>query len=146
LEGTIHIQAQIDSLGTVRSFLNDSLDAAHCPSSVRYQIELAVEELFVNIANYAYEKKTGDAEITIDCKTENQNETMTIIIKDSGKEFNPLKHADPDVSTPLGKRELGGLGLLLVKQFMDDVQYEYFEGFNKTTLKKIWKRENNVNI
>ncbi|MDR2842287.1 MAG: ATP-binding protein [Spirochaetaceae bacterium] len=139
---SININAQIQSLSVVLSFINDALNAALCPQKEKQQIELAVEELFVNISNYAYEGKVGKTEINIrECPNAGSGVTKFLIeFTDSGKQFNPLLHEDPDITLPLEDREPGGLGLFLVKRSMDDIKYEYADGFNKTTMIKIWKR------
>jgi sigma-B regulation protein RsbU (phosphoserine phosphatase) len=139
---TIKVNAHIASLNAVLSFVTELSETVNCPDPEKQQIELAVEELFVNIASYAYDGSEGDAEITVivrQIKAANNKTEMTIIINDTGKQFNPLLHDDPDVSAPLDEREPGGLGLFLVKKTMNSVKYNYSEGHNQTTIIKTWE-------
>ena len=88
------------------------------------QIDLAVEEIFVNIANYAYRPVR-----------ENPLE-VTLTFLDSGAPYDPLAKEDPDITLDVKDRQIGGLGIFLVKQTMDDVKYEYKNGRNILTLTK----------
>ncbi|GMO33663.1 MAG: ATP-binding protein [Termitinemataceae bacterium] len=140
---SININAHIQSLDVVLSFINDALNAVFCPQKEKQQIELAVEELFVNISNYAYGGESGKTEINISERKNIDSSVTELLIEftDTGKQFNPLQHKDPDITLPLEEREPGGLGLFLVKRSMDDVKYEYTDGYNKTTIVKIWKKD-----
>ena len=96
------------------------------------QIEVAVEELFVNIAHYAYAPDTGSATI----RTEITAGTAEITFIDSGVQYDPLAKPDPDVSLPASERQVGGLGIFMVKKSMDDMRYEYRDGKNILTIVK----------
>ena len=96
------------------------------------QIDLSVEEIFVNIASYAYREEPGKAEVSVECN----NGEITIVFKDNGKPYNPLEKPDPDVTLSAEEREIGGLGIFLVKKNMDDVSYEYKNDQNILTIKK----------
>lgn len=82
-------------------------------------IELAMEEALVNIFNYAYSDNTGDVEVT--CSSD--NDLFIVDIIDSGIPFNLLSYKDPDLTSDISEREIGGLGVFLMKKLMDDVQY-----------------------
>ena len=96
------------------------------------QIELALEEGIVNIINYSF--PDGDGEVCLECALKNSFFVMTLA--DDGIPFNPLEKDDPDISVPLDERQIGGLGIFLIKNLMDEVDYRYEDGYNKLTLKK----------
>ena len=101
------------------------------------QIDVALEEIFINIANYAYQPGKGPATVRVDV-TDNPL-TVTITFVDHGIPYDPLAKDDPDVTLPADEREIGGLGIFMVKQSMDDVIYEYRDGHNILTIKKALK-------
>ena len=98
------------------------------------QIELAVEEIFVNIANYAYAPEIGRATVRVSVSDDPLTVTITFI--DCGVPYDPLKRSDPDVTLSAEEREIGGLGIFMTKKVMDEVAYEYKDGQNVLTLKK----------
>ena len=98
------------------------------------QIDVAVEEIFVNIANYAYGSETGDAEISVDISGDPAE--ACIEFRDSGIAFNPLEKEEPDIALPAEKRKIGGLGIYMVKKSMDGVEYEYKDGQNILKIQK----------
>ena len=122
----IVVKAYKSNLGKIFSFISKELSPYNCNENILNKINIVVEEIFVNIANYAYEKEGGEVEIA--CEVNNQNIEITFL--DSGKKFNPLTHVDPDTTLPLEEREIGGLGILLTKKLMDDVRYGYSDGKN----------------
>ncbi|MBR3991274.1 MAG: ATP-binding protein, partial [Clostridia bacterium] len=110
------------------------LEICDCSPKAQMQMDLAVEEIFVNIANYAYAPDKGRA--TVRVEVSDDPVTVTITFTDRGVPYDPLKKDDPDVTLPAGEREVGGLGIFLTKQIMDDLSYEYRDGQNILTLKK----------
>ena len=101
----------------------------------QFQIDVAVEEIYVNIAHYAYHPDIGEA--TIRCQvTEGPPLEIVIQLLDSGVPYDPLSHADPDITLSADQRDVGGLGIYMVKTSMDDVSYRYENGKNILTLKK----------
>ena len=98
------------------------------------QIGVAVEEIFVNIASYAYAPETGKTKIRVEVSEEPV--TVTITFLDHGVPYDPLAKADPNTKLPAEERQIGGLGVFLTKKLMDDVSYEYRGGQNILTLKK----------
>ncbi len=129
------VSAKLDKLDTVIAFLEEVLERAGCPMKTITQICISVEEIFVNIVNYAYHESGGNCEMDI---TAEEN-VMTLKIEDSGKEFNPLEKEDPDITLSAEERQIGGLGIWMVKQSMDSVEYCYEEHKNKITLVKSWE-------
>jgi len=124
--------AQDEELPQVIGFIEGELEKAECPPKTVMQISLCVEELFTNVANYAYPDGNGEVSFAITCK---DNEMM-LRMSDSGIPFDPLKRDDPDVTLSAEERQIGGLGIFIVKKTMDDVQYEYKNGRNILTMKK----------
>ena len=130
----LDIEATTENLDKVIAFVNEHLDAADCSPKSRMQLELAVEEIYVNIANYAYAPEVGKATVRVEVSEDPV--AVTITFMDSGKPFDPLKKEDPDVTLPESERQIGGLGIFLTKKLVDDVSYEYKNGQNVLTLKK----------
>ena len=125
--------AKIDNLPEVSGFIEEKLEEAGCSMKAQMQIGVAVEEIFVNIASYAYEGKEGSAEISFDINSEKKAE---ITFVDEGVPYDPLAKADPDVTLSADERQIGGLGIFMVKKTMDDMRYEYKDGKNRLTLIK----------
>ena len=130
----IVIDALTDNLPQVISFVDEQLEAADCPMKIQMQIDIAVEEIFVNIAHYAYNPDVGTAKVRVEVLGEPPAVDITFI--DNGIPYDPLAKADPDVTLSAEERQIGGLGIFMVKKTMDDVKYEYLDGHNILTLKK----------
>ncbi|MCR5041853.1 MAG: ATP-binding protein [Clostridia bacterium] len=114
------IPAETARLPEVTAFVDDFLDTVDCPLRARMKFDLCVEEIFVNIASYAYPPGVkGLAQIEIG----EQNGVVTVVFSDSGIYYDPLKKEDPDVTLPAAQRRIGGLGIFLVKKNMDSVEY-----------------------
>ena len=130
----ITVPAETASLETVNTFIQEKLEAIDCPKRARMQMQLAVEEIFVNISSYAYHPEIGQAEVGVDI--DGDPATVTIRFLDQGRPFNPLEKPDVDITLSAQDREIGGLGILLVKRIMDQVDYAYENGKNILTIKK----------
>lgn len=130
----LFIEALTDNLDKVLAFVDEQLEATECSMKIQMQIDLAVEEIFVNIANYAYDPETGPATVRVDVTPDGTVVTITFV--DNGVPYDPLAKADPDITLSAEQRDIGGLGIFLVKKNMDDVSYEYVNGSNILTLKK----------
>ena len=128
------VNALANNLSEVIGFVDAQLEAADCPMKVQMQIDVAVEEIIVNIANYAYEGGIGTVTIKTELLTEPFAFEITFI--DSGVPYDPLAKPDPDITLSAEKRQIGGLGIFMVKKTMDDVKYQYLDGHNILTLKK----------
>ena len=133
---TITVPALTEQLDTVLQFVQNELDQINCPLKICNQIAIAVEEIFVNIAHYAYRPDVGDATIRCQVSTSGQPQ-ITVEFLDSGKPYDPLKNADPDTTLSAEERDIGGLGIFMVKRLMDDVKYEYKDGKNILTIQKL---------
>ena len=128
------IDAAVENIPAVTAFVEEQLEQYNCPMKTQMQIDIAIDELFSNIAQYAYNPKTGKATVRVEV-TENP---MAVIITfiDNGVPYNPLAKADPDVTLSADKRQIGGLGIFMVKKSMDDINYEYKNGQNILKIKK----------
>ncbi len=130
----LHIAALLDNLDEVLSFVTNRLEEADCSIKQQMQIQIAVEEIFVNIAHYAYNSNPGDAFITV-C-IEDDPKTVEIEFKDKGMPFDPTANPDPDVTLTAEQRKIGGLGIFMVKKSMDSVKYRREDGCNILTIRK----------
>ena len=127
----LQIEAAVENLDAVMDFVSAELEAADCGIKAQTQITIAVEEVFVNIAHYAYPARVGQVQIQIEVK-----DVALIRFVDTGVPYNPLEKPDPDITQPVEEREIGGLGILMVKKIMDNVEYQYRDGQNILTLTK----------
>ncbi|MBP3867992.1 MAG: ATP-binding protein [Solobacterium sp.] len=128
------LPATIENIPTVVDFVNQQLELFDCPMNIQVKIELAVDEIFCNIASYAYAPGTGD--VTVQVETETNPNAVIITFIDRGIPYDPLAKEDPDVTLSAQERKIGGLGIYLVKKSMDEVNYEYVDGQNILHLKK----------
>ena len=128
------VQATIDQVEAVTVFVNRQLDALHCPVAVRIQIDIAIDELFSNIAKYAYPQEAGPATVRVDVTEEPR--CVIITFMDHGKPYDPLSAAAPDLTSAAKERRIGGLGVYMVKNTMDDIAYEYRDDMNILTIRK----------
>ena len=131
---TLTVPAELGQLSAVQDFIAGELERCRCPAKAKFQIEVAVEEIFVNIVNYAYRPEIGEA--TIRCAVDEDALQVTIQFLDHGKPFDPLAQADADTDRQALETREGGLGILLVKKSMDDVSYAYEGGKNILTIRK----------
>ena len=130
----IDIEAVEDNLGRVMAFVDENLEAAGCSMKSQMQIDIAVEEVFVNICKYAYVPDKGRAVVRVGVSDEPVQVKITFI--DHGHPYDPLQKDDPDVTLAAEDRPIGGLGIFMVKKTMDAVEYEYRDGSNILTLVK----------
>ena len=128
------IEAVPENLPDVQAFVDEHLEGASCPMKAQMQIGVAVEEIFINIASYAYAPEKGNTTVRVEVSQEPVSVTITFV--DHGTPYDPLSKQDPDVTLDAEHREIGGLGIFMTKQLMDDVAYEYQDGKNILTLKK----------
>ena len=128
------VPAEVSQLETVQGFVSQELEKHGCDRKIQFQIEMAVEEIFVNIAHYAYESGVGDA--TVLCEILDHPLRTVIQFMDHGTPFDPLEKEDADTSPEALEARKGGLGILLVKKMMDEVSYKYEGGKNILTIHK----------
>ena len=128
------VNATVENIEIVTDFVNEQLEELLCPMKAQMQIDIAVEELFVNIAHYAYSPGTGSATIGVEILKDPA--AIAITFTDRGKPFDPLAKEDPDITLSAEERQIGGLGIYMVKKSMDEVVYEYKDGQNILRIKK----------
>lgn len=130
----ITVSADKKELQKVFDFIGKTLDELNCPAKMRNQIYMAAEEIFINIASYAYTDKCGD--VSISATKSESPQSVTIEFSDSGTPYNPLENTEPDITLPADKRKIGGLGILLAQKCMDDIKYEHKNNKNILTMRK----------
>ncbi|MBR2552095.1 MAG: SpoIIE family protein phosphatase [Erysipelotrichaceae bacterium] len=130
----ITVEAKIDNVGPVTDFIDEQLEKLDCPFKARTQIDVAIDEIFSNIAKYAYPQGNGKATVRFEPQSDPRGACIWFI--DEGIPYDPLSAETPDVSLPAEERDVGGLGIFLVRKTMDDVRYEYKDGKNILCLHK----------
>jgi serine/threonine-protein kinase RsbW len=128
----ITVAAAIDQLDNVQNFISEQLEFVDCPVKESTQISIAIDEIISNIVYYAYPGSNGNVEVSCDASADR----VTIVIEDSGIPYNPLEKEDPNVTLSAEERDIGGLGIFMVKKTMDEVFYEYKNKKNIITITK----------
>ena len=128
------VEADRMNLPQVQAFIDEQLEEVGCPMPAQISIDIAVEELFVNIASYAYGNGSGKAVVQVTVHEDPLSVEITFI--DNGAPYDPLAKADPDTTLSVKERKKGGLGIFMVKKSMDNVSYEYKDGNTILTIKK----------
>ena len=128
------IAATVENIETVTDFVNEQLEALDCPMKAQMQIDIAIDELFGNIAHYAYNPEIGKATVRVEVIEDPLAVVITFI--DKGVPYDPLAKADPNTTLSAEEREIGGLGIFMVKKTMDEITYEYKDGQNILAIKK----------
>ncbi len=128
-------EARVEKLDDVMAFVDGILEEADCPMKKQLQIDVAVEEIYVNIASYAYAPGVGPATIRVALADAPRAVTITFI--DRGTPYDPLAKPDPDVTLSAEERQIGGLGIFMVKKSMDDMAYAYEDGRNVLRITKL---------
>ena len=121
-------EATVENIEAVTAFVDEQLEAIGCPPKAQMQIDIAIDELFGNIAHYAYNPTTGSATVRVEVEEDPPAVRITFI--DTGKPYDPFAREDPDVTLSVQEREIGGLGIYMVKKSMDHISYEYKDGKN----------------
>ena len=130
----ITLEARIENLPALIEFVDGYLEEIACSMKAQMQIDVAVDEIFTNISSYAYTPGVGKATVEITKRDSESQVELTFI--DSGVPYNPLEKADPDVTLSAEERQIGGLGIFMVKRTMDEMTYEYKDGKNILTIRK----------
>lgn len=135
----INVPASLENLDTVVGMIEEGLADASCPIKLVMQITVCVEEVFVNVANYAYDGEVGECSIKLEIEAIDENTKAIISVIDSGVPFNPLEKEDPDITLSADERQIGGLGIFMVKKTMDEIFYSYEGGKNTLIMEKSWE-------
>lgn len=128
------VTAKIENIERITEFVNEQLAFYQCPKNAQIQIDIVIDELFGNIAHYAYKPDEGPATVRVEVVKNPLSVVLTFI--DNGIPYNPLEKSDPDTSLSADEREIGGLGLYMVKKTMDEIVYEHKNGQNILKVKK----------
>ncbi|MBO4992421.1 MAG: ATP-binding protein [Firmicutes bacterium] len=128
------VDATVENIEVVTDFVNEQLEALSCSMKAQMQIDIAIDELFGNIANYAYDPEVGPATVRVEVVDAPLSVVITFI--DHGVPYDPLKQEDPDTTRAAEEREIGGLGIYIVKKSMDEISYEYKDGQNILRIRK----------
>ena len=134
-EVMLTVEATDDNLDAVWDFVDGIVSSVPCSAMAKTKLEVAVEEIFVNISSYAYGEGRGQAVIRGSISSE-LPWVLTLVFEDEGKEFNPLQKEPPDLTPAVRQRTVGGLGIFLARNMVDEISYERREGKNVLTIKK----------
>lgn len=128
------IAATVENIEAVTAFVDEQLEALDCPVKAQMQIDIAIDELFGNIAHYAYNPDVGEATVRVEVMEDPLSVVITFI--DGGVPYDPLTQADPDITLSAEERAIGGLGIFMVKKTMDEITYRYENGSNILSIRK----------
>jgi sigma-B regulation protein RsbU (phosphoserine phosphatase) len=126
--------AKTEVLSDVLGFVEEMLEKYECPMKIQTAVCVAIEEVFVNVAHYAY--KGADGDVSLEIGFDNASRTVTFRMRDNGAQFDPLAKPDPDITLSAQERDIGGLGIFITKKTMDTVEYAYQDGENILTMMK----------
>lgn len=122
------VEATPENIPVITAFVDEQLEKYDCPMKAQAQIDIAIDELFGNIVRYAYHPEIGSATVQVEVVPEPLAVVITFI--DQGKPYDPLAKEDPNVTLSAEEREIGGLGIYIVKKSMNEITYEYKDGRN----------------
>jgi len=130
----LKVPANVEYLDSVLEFICKTIITVGSDGKFNNNIYIAVEEIFVNISNYAYPSEEGNVTVSVNIKENN----IIIEFTDSGTPYNPLERTDPDTTLSADERSIGGLGIFMVKKLMDNMSYKYENNSNILTISKQW--------
>ena len=131
---SLELDAQRSLLEPLLDVFSRDLQDGNCPEEKIEEIRICAEEIFINIASYAYPENDGAVQI----EEEVDANTIQVLFADEGVPYNPLEKEDPDITASIQDREIGGLGIFMVKQMADEIRYEYKDGKNCLFMKCPW--------
>jgi len=129
----LHLENKLDELNTIQLFLDEMSEAWNIPMPLAMSLNLVLEEAFTNVVNYAFEDNLLHI---IDLRFLKENDDLVIVLSDDGKPYDPTAAQDPDTTLSVEDRAIGGLGIFLIRQIMDEVSYRYEGGKNFLLMKK----------
>ena len=128
------LEARIDNIARIAAFVSAQLEPLGCSTRMQRMLDIAIDELISNIAYYSYAPDVGLVTVRVEVQPDAQ--AVSVSFMDAGRPFNPLLHRDPPLQMAVKDRKSGGFGISIVKKSMDDVRYEYVDGYNVTTITK----------
>lgn len=128
------LEATPENIPVITAFVDEQLEQYDCPVKAQAQIDIAIDELFGNIVRYAYHPEVGSATVQVEVISDPLAVVITFI--DQGKPYDPLAKEDPNVTLSAEEREVGGLGIYIVKKSMSEITYEYKDGRNILKIRK----------
>ena len=131
---TITLTAVPENFAAAQEQVRSFLDSASCSMRTLFELDMVVEEVFINVASYAYPDSTGM--VSLDLTLDEEQNFLCLTFRDSGIPYDPLRKQSPDLSAPAEKRPIGGLGIFLVQKYSDSLSYEYADGENRLTIGK----------
>ncbi len=141
MKKSITVKAKKDNLREVTEFIDDFLNEKSCPVKTRTVLDIVLEEIFINIASYAYNTDIGEDSDTIEIACDISDDgVVKLIFMDDGVQYNPLEKKDPKLDVVLEEREIGGLGIFMVKNMVDNISYEYAGGKNILKIEKLFEK------
>ena len=129
------LDAKVENIPLMTDQINEELEALDCPMKAQLQIDVAIDEIMSNISYYAYSPDIG--KLTVRLETEDSPRALILHFIDHGRPFNPLSAGEPDTTLAATEREVGGLGIFLVKKSMDGMSYDYRDGQNILSIRKL---------
>ncbi len=135
-KNTLTVTSELDKLESIADFIEHTASTMGMDADGVYAVQLAVDEACTNVIDYAYQGRRGQP-VTVECREENG--CCVVVIKDRGRPFDPARVSSPDLHAPLSKRQIGGLGIYLIRKLMDDVRFHFHDGGNELTLVKAIK-------
>lgn len=135
----LEVEATKQSLRELTELFEMVLGEYGCPMNMQMQFDIAFEELFVNIVNYAYQDGKGSVRVSYEVEKDGAQRSLRISLEDCGVPYNPLSKADPDITLSAEERKVGGLGVFMAKKFLDSIRYEWKEGYNCISFEKKWR-------
>ncbi len=132
----VTVDATLENVDVIQGFIEEELENAEASMKAIMTVSIAVEEIYVNIAHYAYTPEVGTATVRYELQEESGVKRAIIQFIDSGTPYNPLAKEDADTTLSADERSIGGLGILMVKKSMDHVMYEFKDGQNILTIEK----------
>lgn len=132
----VEVPASMEFLKDVMTMISGMLEESGCEEDAKRYIEISAEELFTNIASYAYAPGEGLARVSCSLYPAGEGMDVILVFSDSGRPYDPFGRTDPDFNIPIEERPIGGLGIYMVKEFMDEAVYRCQNGQNITTIRK----------
>lgn len=134
----LEVDADIKNLDVLMRTLEEELEQCDCPIKTVSRVSVCMEELFANVAGYAYEFPGGTCIIRIYTENSQGSGNVRIEIQDWGVPFDPFSRPDPDITLSAEERNIGGLGIFMVKKIMDKVEYHRDDNKNVIIMEKAW--------